>query len=252
MTSTDNNDGTYTFTFELADAVDHTVALMYNDEHIGASPFDLDVAAGDFPVWAIAVIAVGGVLCLALVGGLIFLLVKKTREGGGGGSYSQPTFHGTMTEMGNVPSTQPLSRELQSYEIPIQDLVFEKEIGRGAFGVVYKGQWRDSNVAIKQLLLEETSGAVFERELKTFQDEAATMSSMRPHVNVVLLLGITPAPNLCIVVEFAEGGALYSLLHGSAKITDEDKIHYCKGVASGMGHLHAEGSQKNQTKPAAG
>jgi serine/threonine protein kinase len=102
---------------------------------------------------------------------------------------------------------------------------------------VYKGMWRDSPVAIKQLLLEETSGAVFERELKTFQDEARTMASMRPHVNVVLLLGITrnavlsllscalsrsrcvasssyPAapPNLCIIVEFCEGrSVLFSL-----------------------------------------
>jgi hypothetical protein len=86
---------------------------------------------------------------------------------------------------------QALGKDVASFEIPIQDLQFDKEIGRGAFGVVrdravvwcavvtrvcahqvYKGMWRDSPVAIKQLLLEETSGAVFERELKTFQVRA--------------------------------------------------------------------------------
>jgi serine/threonine protein kinase len=44
----------------------------------------------------------------------------------------------------------------------------------------------------------------------------------------------------CIIVEFASGGSLYTLLHNETKMTNEDKIHYCKGIASGMGHLHAE------------
>ena len=44
--------------------------------------------------------------------------------------------------------------------------------------MVYKGTLRDERtVGIKQLLLEDTSGAVFERELKAFQDEGKHVAS---------------------------------------------------------------------------
>ena len=35
------------------------------------------------------------------------------------------------------------------WEIPHEELVMEKKIGKGSFGVVYKGKWRNSHVAIK-------------------------------------------------------------------------------------------------------
>lgn len=34
--------------------------------------------------------------------------------------------------------------------IPYEDLKFEEEIGSGAYGIVYKGQWNGETVAIKE------------------------------------------------------------------------------------------------------
>ena len=141
---------------------------------------------------------------------------------------------GSIGTRGNGPGLQP-------FEIPNDELQKEKEIGRGAFGVVYKGYWRDSEVAIKELQLSQTSGHQFDKELKEFQDEAAVMKGLRPHANVILLLGVTPPPNLCIVAEFCENGALYTYLHGDAHIDDAQKIKFAQGIASGMSHLHTEG-----------
>jgi serine/threonine protein kinase len=94
-------------------------------------------------------------------------------------------------------------RPLAAFEIAYSELQLERELGRGAFGIVYYGYWRDSAVAVKKLLLpENASGHAFEKELKAFQDEAAVMKGLRPHANVILLLGITPAPEICIVAEF--------------------------------------------------
>jgi hypothetical protein len=90
---------------------------------------------------------------------------------------------------------------LQPFEIEHSELTFEKELGRGAYGIVYFGYWRDSAVAIKQLITN-TNSHTFEKELKAFQDEAGVMKGLRPHVNVILLLGITAAPQVCIVAEF--------------------------------------------------
>jgi hypothetical protein len=211
----DNGDGTYQFEFSFPAEGDQELRITAKGIDVDDSPYRMVVSSAGFPAWAIAVAAVGGVLVLGAIGAGIFFVARRGRGGGGGGGgeYSRELQSG---KKGDFTSPTPLASELRSFEIRIEELVFEKEIGRGAFGVVYKGMWRDSQVAIKQLLLEETSGAVFERELKTFQDEAATMSAMRPHANVVLLLGITPAPNLCIAA-----GTAVLLADGTARRIDE-------------------------------
>jgi hypothetical protein len=38
------------------------------------------------------------------------------------------------------------------YTIPYEELTFDKEIGRGAYGLVWKGTWRGATVAIKQVI----------------------------------------------------------------------------------------------------
>jgi serine/threonine protein kinase len=214
VSPTDNNDGTYQFEFSFPAEGDQELRITAKGVDVDDSPYRMQIESAGFPDWGIAVAAVGGAALLAMIGAGIFFIARRSgRGGGGGGEYSREL---QSSKKGDFTTPTPLATELRSFEIRIEELVFEKEIGRGAFGVVYKGMWRDSQVAIKQLLLEETSGAVFERELKTFQDEAATMSAMRPHANVVLLLGITPAPNLCIAT-----GTPVLLADGTARCIDE-------------------------------
>jgi hypothetical protein len=61
--------------------------------------------------------------------------------------------------------------------IPFNEISMEQEVGRGAFGVVYKGQWRGTSVAVKQILAEEMN----EKEIKAFIAEISLMHSLRPH-----------------------------------------------------------------------
>jgi hypothetical protein len=226
---TDNGDGTYLFTFAFPVEGEHELRVTADGVDVDDSPYAMKVAAAGFPDWGIAVAAVGGALLLAGGGaGIFFWARKRGRSENESGAYRMEAVSGKGN---NFKTPTALSSELRSFEIRIEELVFEKEIGRGAFGVVYKGQWRDSQVAIKQLLLEETSGAIFERELKTFQDEAATMSAMRSHPNVVLLLGITPAPNLCIAA-----GTPVLLGDGTAR-TIEDVV--ALAAAAGKLAVHA-------------
>ena len=66
-------------------------------------------------------------------------------------------------------------------------------------------------------------------------------TNYRPHVNVVLLLGIisdTRYP-LCIVTDYMASGSLDKYL----KEREPDAasvINFCKGIAAGMMHLHLE------------
>ena len=82
--------------------------------------------------------------------------------------------------------------------IPKSELEFGKEIGKGAFGIVYKGlkfeninqmwncffewkkklgSWRSTPVAIKQILASKMN----EKQIKDFVAEISLMKSLRPH-----------------------------------------------------------------------
>lgn len=41
-----------------------------------------------------------------------------------------------------------------SFEIDYDELKFEKKIAEGSFGIIYRGKWRGTTVAIKELKAE--------------------------------------------------------------------------------------------------
>lgn len=89
-------------------------------------------------------------------------------------------------------------------------------VGKGTFGVVWKGSYRGNTVAIKKI---ET-----ESERKAFIVEVRQLSRVS-HPNIVKLFGAcTNSQNVCLVMEYAEGGSLYNVLHGRHK-PDYNKGH---------------------------
>lgn len=61
---------------------------------------------------------------------------------------------------------------------------------------------------------------------KAFDAEVRQLSRVK-HENIVCLYGAcTKAPNLCLVMEYAEGGSLYNALHGPGP-----KVRYTFGHA---------------------
>jgi len=142
------------------------------------------------------------------------------------------------TPFSKIPFDKEKFGKLQDWLIDFSELKFQGDLGRGAFGIVYRGNWRNQECAIKKLLI---TGTFSETKTKEFYDEAMLMCKLRPHVNVTTFLGLSVPPNLCIVTEFYENGSLYALLH-SKKIIEKNTISKCiKGIASGMSHLHREG-----------
>jgi len=166
----------------------------------------------------------------------------------GGSSGYVPTNYGSVSAVNEnnygvsqtLVKKESVSKLIEQFEIDYTELHFEKEIGRGSYGVVFKGQWRGGTVAIKQLAFKDTMSA---KDLADFRAEAKLMASLRPHVNVVQFLGITGGQYpLCIVTEFLDQGSLYGFLHGGdVKIDTNMMMTLVKGVAAGMLHLHREG-----------
>lgn len=93
-----------------------------------------------------------------------------------------------------------------------------KIVGEGSFGVVYRGEWNGTYVAVKNITSEA--------ERKAFQVEVRQLSRVN-HENIVRLYGAcTKSPKFCLVMEYAEGGSLYNALHGQGP-----KVRYSLGHA---------------------
>jgi len=87
-------------------------------------------------------------------------------------------------------------------------------------------------------MLTNTSEVGAEKE---FLQEAALMMKLRPHKNVVQLMGITSNPR-AIVTEFVPGGSLRAFLDKPANFLNmEIAISFARQIIAGVGHLHQEG-----------
>eukprot|EP00027_Filamoeba_sp_ATCC50430_P009694 CAMPEP_0168557866 /NCGR_PEP_ID=MMETSP0413-20121227/9660_1 /TAXON_ID=136452 /ORGANISM="Filamoeba nolandi, Strain NC-AS-23-1" /LENGTH=705 /DNA_ID=CAMNT_0008588939 /DNA_START=117 /DNA_END=2234 /DNA_ORIENTATION=+ len=141
------------------------------------------------------------------------------------------------TEGGRPSKPVPApSRQDSKFDIDYRELTDWQQIGKGSFGVVFKCKWRETVVAVKQL-----NDALDEKALNDFRGEAAILTALKPHPNVVLFMGITSPPQpVTIVTEYCAKGSLFSYLHGNEKISMDMQYKILLGIARGMLHLHSE------------
>lgn len=111
------------------------------------------------------------------------------------GSSSSPAQPPLLANVTNLSSSAVID-----WLIPFEDLTLSKELGRGAFGVVYKGKWRLQDCAIK-VVPNEKMGP---KEMEEFKGECALMASIRPHHNLITFLGVSmdQGKPLCLVTDF--------------------------------------------------
>ncbi|XP_060769936.1 mitogen-activated protein kinase kinase kinase 7 isoform X1 [Neoarius graeffei] len=116
-------------------------------------------------------------------------------------------------------------------EIDYADIDVEEVVGRGAFGVVCKAKWKGKDVAIKTIESES--------ERNAFVVELRQLSRVN-HPNIVKLYGSCKNP-VCLVMEYAEGGSLYNVLHGAEPLphyTASHAMSWCMQCAQGVSYLH--------------
>jgi tRNA A-37 threonylcarbamoyl transferase component Bud32 len=124
----------------------------------------------------------------------------------------------------------------EQWEIEIEELEFGPRIGRGAYGEVYRGMYRETDVAIKVLLEQDLP----QKLIRSFKKEVAILKKLR-HPNILQFMGAcTRPPNLCIVSEFVSKGSLFKLLHREPdiKLTLMAKVELAMQIAIGMNYLH--------------
>nr|DAD29983.1 TPA_asm: hypothetical protein HUJ06_031451 [Nelumbo nucifera] len=114
---------------------------------------------------------------------------------------------------------------------------FKEELGRGAFGIVYKGVLGTNpinSVAVKKL------DKVVQEGEKEFKTEVSVIGRTH-HKNLVRLLGFCmEGQHRLLVYEFMSNGTLASFLFGISKPDWNQRVQIAFGIARGLMYLHEE------------
>ncbi|EGZ23048.1 hypothetical protein PHYSODRAFT_324311 [Phytophthora sojae] len=126
--------------------------------------------------------------------------------------------------------------------IPREKVRVNELVSRGAFGEVYTGVFNDQRVAIKMLLPSTR------RDIKLVNDflaEAKLTASM-DHPRIVTCIGVAwdSLSDLCVVMEFMEGGDLRTLLSNYEKTGhpvgfNREKVAIALHVCHALTYLHS-------------
>eukprot|EP01119_Soliformovum_irregulare_P005960 TRINITY_DN176_c0_g1_i11.p1 TRINITY_DN176_c0_g1~~TRINITY_DN176_c0_g1_i11.p1 ORF type:complete len:685 (+),score=101.09 TRINITY_DN176_c0_g1_i11:29-2083(+) len=197
-----------------------------------STPQELDSSSGDggMSLGAILGIVLGTLGFLGLLGAAffgIFMLKKRRRD----------DFASQSDDQGEVELV--LSRD---WRIEYSELIIDKQLGEGGFGVVYKAEWRNAPCVVKQMKVRESKEASAKAR-DAFVKEMNAMRSLRAHPNVCQLLGVCDSHKkpLCIVTEYMSEGSLWDLItNNNMTLTSDLIISFAHDTASGMAHLHSE------------
>jgi serine/threonine protein kinase len=125
------------------------------------------------------------------------------------------------------------------WRVDFHEVKKSKLIGIGRFGKVYKGVWREKEVAVKVLIEKKEMKASI---INDFIAEVSIMCDLR-HPNVLLFIGAcVDPPNLAIITEFMGHGSLWDILHRPKPdeylIQWNNRIKLAVDVALGMNYIH--------------
>uniref|UniRef100_A0A914ZG23 non-specific serine/threonine protein kinase n=3 Tax=Parascaris univalens TaxID=6257 RepID=A0A914ZG23_PARUN len=149
---------------------------------------------------------------------------------------SEPS--GLFTGLQNTP--------LVRYEeilVATDNFAAENILGRGGYGVVYKGSWKHTQVAVKRIQAKGDSGIEHEKErLRQSLQELRTLAKYR-HDNILPLYGYSlDGPEPCLVYQYMANGSLEDRIlcrKGTPPLTWAQKRNIAEGSARGLHFLHS-------------
>lgn len=120
-------------------------------------------------------------------------------------------------------------------EIKRSDFTFEKKLGEGAFGEVWKVVHKVSKkvYAMKQVLKEKVA-----RMLPQFKREVYIMYNLHhPHI-IRIMNHFEDERSFYLLMEFADGGNLYHRLHRQKQFIEVEAAQYFREVVLAVEYLH--------------
>ena len=147
----------------------------------------------------------------------------------------------------NSQNTQPVSAiEVKKERKDIDGFEFEKFIGRGGYGEVYRGRYHGEDTAVKILCKSELSS----EDMCRFQREVFALATIK-HENIIELLqsGITTENYYFMITKYFDGKDLETLLQEQHKLPARDAINIAIQVAKGLSVAHQENLIHRDIKP---
>jgi len=122
--------------------------------------------------------------------------------------------------------------------ICFEEVVVKESIGKGMYGEVFKGYWRNTKVALK----------FFESSSEELQREVCLLKELR-HPNIVLYMGVCLDPPF-LVTEYLKEGSLAKLLHESqVPLSLKQNLKILKGISRALAFLHSFSIVHRDLKP---
>jgi hypothetical protein len=141
-------------------------------------------------------------------------------------------------------------RQTETYFIKYTDLEFIDRLGSGAFGVVFKGSYNMTSVAIKmiQFDISDLTETAYKDLSAQFRNEALTMARIH-HPKCVLFMGLCINDGYRYIVSELMAQSLADLLSSSdnreetsdlhLRLTFKQKLHILVQVTQAMAYLHS-------------
>eukprot|EP00794_Sanderia_malayensis_P020095 gene20095-22065_t len=175
------------------------------------------------------------------VGDVVEVLSKDPKISGDEGwwvgriQHSDCVYHGVFPA-NYVVFEQTITSHID--DIEFEELKLENVIGVGAFGRVYRSSWRSREVAVKVARIDAADDP--QNVINCMESEAGIFSLVS-HANIVALLAVCrKLPNMCLVMEYARGGALNRVLASHKNLPPGCVLDWALQIARGLNHLHNE------------
>ncbi|VDK49565.1 unnamed protein product [Anisakis simplex] len=119
----------------------------------------------------------------------------------------------------------------------------ENFLGKGGYGVVYKGNWKHTQVAVKCIKAKNDAGIEHDKErLRQSLQELRTLAKYR-HDNILPLYGYSlDGPIPCLIYQFMANGSLEDRIlcrKGTTPLTWSQRRNIAEGSARGLHFLHS-------------
>ncbi|KAG6543123.1 hypothetical protein Mapa_015372 [Marchantia paleacea] len=193
--------------------------------------------SGGLSVGAIIGIAFGGAFVLFL-GLLFYVLARRKRKLAKKQRPSEPPvddFELTLPSIQDSIAGKVMGMRYTYETLNEATNEFCKELGRGAYGIVYKGILKDgSEIAVKKLVDSQ-------RGIKDFESEMKTLGSIN-HSNLVALRGFSVKSNQpFLVYEYVPNGSLDKWIFSKdRRLPWQTRVDIARGTAKGLSYLHEE------------
>lgn len=118
----------------------------------------------------------------------------------------------------------------------------ENILGRGGFGIVYKGKWKQTEVAIKKMQYKDQKSAQAIRiQMQQSLNELRHLNSFR-HDNILPVYGYSVhEEEPCLVYQLMLGGSLEHRLYAKPMVDPlnwRQRLNIARGTARGLQFLH--------------